>query len=316
MTAVISISHLLQSSFLSESSILQSLGEEFNLCGNGNMIFHWSDFYETCDAIKLHLEQDPKLMEDYKRRELGLERLKQIPVWVRTNKRIHQSTMHELYEKYLLKQSIFNGVDLFGPLDMSFISGAGPFRAIAIAECFNNSTYKDFVLIYLLKNKLPRRDYRIRLKSKVLLEFGEDFGQAHLVQLEQLTSEGLLFSMDADFYHDHVAAESEIRFLIDTKILQQGHNKSIQDLRSHLSKYAFNLLYSARKEDSISCKQKDVTARASVDFFKNKKIYLFTPYTKLVANNENWIKNIQDFVLETKQLVRQHYCEKVKSKSA
>ncbi|MBA2406112.1 MAG: hypothetical protein H0V66_15155, partial [Bdellovibrionales bacterium] len=206
-------------------------------------------------------------------------------------------------------------VDPFGPIEISFISGTGPFRSMAIAECFNASTYKDFVMVYLLKGKLPKRDYRVRLKSKVLMEYGNEFGKAGLIGLEQLTMNGLLFSLDSDFFLKEISKEKELRILIDSNSLKDGCSKDLSGLKDHLAQYAFNLMYSSSKEDSVTCQLQDFHVQSSFDFLKNKKVYLFISYEKLVGLNGK-IKIIQNFVTHTRNLIREHYKTKLLSKSA
>lgn len=305
--ALLTISNLFPASFFSDSNLQQNLGEEFSLCESGNMIFHWADFYETCDAIKSQIETNAQLMDDFKKREAALSRLSLIPVWIRTHTKVHQTTMFEMYERYILNQSHLLGVDPFGPIEISFISGTGPFKTLAIAECFNASTYKDFVLVYLLKGKLPRRDFRIRLKSKILLEFGQDYQKAHLVQLEQLTTTGVLLSLDSDFYLKEVSRSSQMRLLLDTHVLSEATQKSFAEVQGYLSQYAFNLLYSAKKEDAIFCELSDFSVQSSFDFLKSKKVFLFVSYEKLAEKNPNAITNIKEFMNYSKNLVREHY---------
>lgn len=306
--ALQNISQLFSPAFLNDSALTKTLGEEFVLCENGNIVFHWADFYETCDMIKSQLEKDPALLQDFKHREHALTRLGLIPVWVRTESKIHQSTMLELYEKFILNQShLLGGVDPFCPLDISFISGTGPFKSMSIAECFNKSTYRDFVLVYLLQGKLPKRDFRIRLRSKILLEYGQNFGQAELVALEQLTMNGMLLSIDADTYMKKVSEQESVRILVNSKMLQEGKDKNLSDLKNHLSQYAFNLLYSSSKEDSMVCRLKDFSIQSSFDFSKSKKVYLFISYDKLAEVHPYSVKSIKDFVLQTKELVKDHY---------
>lgn len=312
----LSLTELFPAVFLNESTLQQSLGEEFSLCENGNMVFHWADFNETCDAVKSRLERDPHVSEEFKNKEVALKRLSLIPVWIRTEKKVHQTTMFELYERYILNQMQLSlGVDPFGPIELSFISGTGPFRAMAIAECFNKSTYKDFVMVYLLNGKLPKRDYRIRLKSKILMEYGQNFSQAGLINLEQLTMNGLLLSLDSDFFLKNISTEAELRFLIDTNSLKEGCDKDLTDLKTHLSQYAFNLMYSSRKEDSVVCQMKDFSVQSSFDFLKNKKVFLFISYEKLAASNAQ-IKDLQKFVTHTRGLIREHYQSASQRKSA
>lgn len=313
--AQLSLTDIFPLSFLNESTIQHSLGEDFSLCDNGNMIFRWADYHETCDAVKKQMESNPEMKSEFKRKENALNRLSLITVWIRTEKKVHQTTMFELYERYILNQMQSYGLDPFGPIEISFISSTGPFRSMAIAECFNSTTYKDFVMVYLLKDQLPKRDYRIRLKSKVLLEYGHEFSQAGLIGLEQLTMHGLLLSMDADFYLKEISKGSDLRILIDLGLLAGGCDKDLSELKTHLSQYAFNLMYSSRKEDAIDCQVKDLSVQSSFDFLKNKKVYLFISYEKLVAANGK-IKSIKDFVEHTRKLIRAHYKHSLMSKSA
>lgn len=311
------ITQLFSPAFLNDSAFTKTLGEELILCENGNIVFHWADFYETCDLIKSQLESDPALLQDFKHRENALTRLGLIPVWVRTESRIHQSTMLDLYEKFILNQShLLGGVDPFCPLEISFISGTGPFKSMSIAECFNNSTYRDFVLVYLLKGKLPKRDFRIRLRSKILLEYGQNFRQAELVALEQLTMAGMLLSLDAETYIKKVSDQESIRILVNSKMLKEGKDKNLEDLKNHLSQYAFNLLYSSNKEDSMVCLLKDFSIQSSFDFSKSKKVYLFISYDKLAEGQPYSVKSIKDFVLQTKDLVKDHYASISKKKQS
>lgn len=311
--AVQNISQLFAPTFLNDSLLTKTLGEEFALCDNGNMVFHWADFFETCDAIKEQLDNNPALMDDFKHRENALLRLAQIPVWIRTKNKIHQNSMHELYERFILNQG---QIDPFIPLEISFISGNGPFKSLSIAECFNKSTYRDFVLVYLLQGKLPKREFRIRLKSKILFEYGPHFAEAHLVSLEQLTMNGMLFSVDSETYLKKISSEEQVKILINANMLGLKDSKSLADLKNHLAPYTFNLLYSSNKVDSMLCNVADFSLQSSFDFSMNKKIFLFIPYAKVADSSSQGIKTIQNFVNLTRDLVRNHYQQGLKARTA
>ncbi len=315
--ANLSLSELFPHTFLNESTLHKSLGEEFSLCDNGNMVFHWADFHETCDVVKKHLESHPELKDEFIRKEHALNRLSLIPVWIRTEKKVHQTTMFDLYERYILNQmQLSMGIDPFGPIEISFISSTGPFKSMAIAECFNKNTYKDFVMVYLLHDKLPKRDYRVRLKAKVLMEYGQDFAKAQLIQLEQLTMNGLLLSMESDVFLKEIPKEGSLRLLIDTDCLREGSQKNLDDLKTYLSQYAFNLMYSSRKEDALSCDVKDINLQSSFDFLKNRKIFLFVAYDQLHGTDATKVKSIVSFVNHTRSLIREHYQNHFFKKSA
>lgn len=314
--AIASLSELFSPTFLNESTIHQNLGEDFSICENGNMVFHWADFHETCDAVKSEIATNKALKDEFIQKEAALERLNLIPVWIRTEKKVHQTTMFHLYERHILNQlQLSLGVDPFGPIEISFISSTGPFKSMAIAECFNHSTYKDFVMVYLLKAKLPQRDYRIRLKSKILMEYGTDFGNADLVNLEQLGTRGILLSVSSDFYLNKLSQGSDVRLLIETNCLKEGATKNLSDLKAHLSQYAFNLMYSSSKEDSFVFSLNDASVQSSFDFLKNKKIFMFVSYDKIISSNDK-ITHVKNFVAHTKNLIKDHYQKSLSSKSA
>lgn len=313
---VTSLSHFYSQTFLNDNQLEQSLGEEFCLCENGNMIFHWADFHETCDAIKEALGNNESLKKDFERKEQGLARLAHIPVWIRTHSKVHQTTMFDLYERYILNQSSHLGIDPFGQIEISFISGTGPFKAMAITECFNKSTYKDFIVVNLLREKLPKRDFRIRLKAKILMEYGQELTSAHLIHFEQITANGILLSMDSDMYFKDVAQSEKIRIIMDTQVLKEAIDKNLQELQNHLSQYTFNLLYSSKKSDGIECFVKDFSVQSSFDFFRNKKAFLFISFKDLGKSHPQSVKAMQGFVAYSKELVRAHYkemCEKLKT---
>ena len=104
--AQLSLTEIFPLAYLNESTIQHSLGEDFSLCDNGNMVFHWADYHETCDAVKNRMENNPELREEFKRKDTALNRLSLITVWIRTDKKVHQTTMFDLYQSYILNQFI------------------------------------------------------------------------------------------------------------------------------------------------------------------------------------------------------------------
>jgi hypothetical protein len=301
----LSIVGLFPESFTQKPSPHQTLGEEFSLCGNGNMVFHWADFHETCEIVKASMNSSLQLQEDFKKREKGLERLSLIPIWIKNNRKVHQMTMFDLYDRHILNHETFNADS--GPMEVSFISSSGPFKEMFLSECFNNSTYRDFILVYLLKNKLAKRNYRIRLKSKVLVEYGAEFEKVKLINIDQMTSTGLLLSIEADIYQRELKNSDRLRFLIDTHVLEESLKKSLPELKEHLAQHTFNLLYSSKKKDALVCDVKDCTTQFSFDFTRNRKVYVYVPYSSLAKHSPEKAKVILDFVSFTKHLVLDYY---------
>lgn len=288
--------------------LTRSLGEEFTLCDNGSMVFHWADFNETCDQIKEKIESNYELKEEFDLKEKNLNRLNLIPVWIKTPSKVYQTTMFALYERHILNRtSAMAGLDFFGPLDISLISGTGPFKSMAVSEFFNRELYQDFILVNLIKGLLPKRDFRIRLKAKVLMEYGEQFEKAGLVHLEQLTTRGILLGIDTDFYQKDVSRSNQVRILLDTRTLAEATRKDLPELKAHLSQHVFNLMYSSRKEDALEMNLKNIQASSSFEFLKEHKKYLFVPYSGLTAHDGEGVERIMKFVNHSKELIREYY---------
>jgi hypothetical protein len=292
----------------SDSIDKKKLSDEIVIGENGNVVFHWADFSETCDLVKLQLGQDPFLMQDFKLREQSINQLTRIPVWIRTEKNIQQTTMLELYENFMLnKRLLAGGVNPSRPLEISLISSSGPYKSMPINECFNKSTYRDFILVYLLQNKIPRRDFRVRLRSRLLLEYGPDYAHAEIICLEQLSMKGMLLSVNSDIYMEKLADLESVRLLINTNMLVEAQDRDLSELKDYLGQYAFNLLYTSRKEDSVSCPIDQFNVQSSFDFSSSKKVYLFIDYDKASWSSPAPLKNIRDFVSMTKDLVKNYY---------
>ena len=95
--------------------------------------------------------------------------------------------------------------------------------------------------------------------------------------------------------------------MIDTDSLREGSHKNLDDLKTYLSQYAFNLMYSSRKEDAMTCEVKDINLQSSFDFLKNRKIFLFVSYEHLKGSDASKVKSIMSFVNHTRGLIREHY---------
>jgi len=299
---------LLNHPFSKEINFQKSLNEEFKFCEHGNMTFHWADYHETCEFMKKQILHQQHLADDFRKREIGIERLRLIPVWIKSLNKVNQLSIFDLYENYILsKTHLIHEIDPLNPVDISFISGAGPFKNMAVSECFSQITYRDFVMVYLLKDKLPKRDYRLRLKAKVLMEYGENFTQARLINFEQLTSRGILLSLDSGIFMEEVSSCKVIRLLIETNLLKNAIGKSPEDLKNTLSQNMFNLFYSSKKEDAIELKLNQIQTQSSFEFLKNRKIYLYISFDKIKIKAPEVAKNLESFGRYTREIIENYF---------
>lgn len=287
---------------------VESLMDDFVLCNSSNMVFHWADYVHTCEKVKNEIFCNGQLMNNFHLKEKAIDRLNFIPIWIKAKNQIIQTNMHQLYEKFILSGTHFYGsLDPFLPIEISFISSSGPFKLVSIAECFNKSTYKDFVMVYLLQDKLPKRDFRIRLKSKILMEYGKSFSNVQLVSLEQMALNGLLLSLDSDFYFRRVQKNNTVRVLIHLDMLYEAQDLNLSELKKCLNRYTFNLMYSSLKEHALEINVKDMSLSFSFDYALTKRIFLFVPYDKMTSPYFKDINVIKSFVMNTQKIICQHF---------
>jgi hypothetical protein len=291
--------------------------ENLILCPPSQMIFHWSDSLETCEIVKALIEDSETYANELKTCEKALNQLKFIPVWIKTPKKTHQSSMYDLYEEYILHQdNLFDSLDPFCPYEISFLSGMGPFRRLSITECLSESTHREFILLFLMKGKIRAGDFSLKLKSKILMEYGDQYSKADLIDLLQLTSEGIVISLNSDFYTREYSSLKSLRLLINFRILVPVKNKNLDEVSAHLSQYAYHLFYSSSKEDSALFDLSDFIIEAQHDFSGQKKIPLFVSYEKISHTNPLGAKLLKDFVHQTKKMILSQYNQKLESKKA
>ena len=289
---------------------MKTLSENLVLCPPSNMVFHWSDSFEACEAIKSLVSRDISLSLDFKSCEKALNQLRLVPVWIKTEKRVYQTTMYDLYEEYILrKENLYGSLDPFCPYQISFMSGTGPYRRMSITECLNETTYREFFLIFLLKGRLSVKDFRLRLKSKILMEYGTDYTKAELVGLEQLTSEGMIISINSDFYTKEYSSIQSMRLLLNSQVLSCVEDKNLDEISSHLSQYEFNLLYSSSKNDSVTFNLSDLVIQSTFDFSNDKKMTLFVSYEKISESNSVMAAHLKEFIFHVKKLVLIRYMQ-------
>lgn len=281
----------------------QTLGDNFSLSQLGVIAFHWADFSETCELLESQMRCDETLSQDFHKMKERVNALSLVPIWVKGQGRIRQFNLHDLYANYIMNQNQ-EKLDPHTPMDISFISGSGPFKTLAISECFNHQTYRDMVMVMLLEQKIARRDFRVRVKAKVLVEYGASYEHGHLFQVEQLTNTGLLFSCSSDFYFREWPKIKNLRILMNTQMMSEASKMSLEQMRIYFDQFPFNLMYSSKKEDGIYASPESWSVASSFDFFQQKKVYLFLPFSKIEERHSISVDNLQMFMESAKGIVR------------
>lgn len=233
---------------------------------------------------------------------------------MKTSNKIIQTTMYDLYDRYLMGSfKVFDQFEPFDRVEVSFMSGTGPFKIMAVAECFNRATYQDFVVFGLINDKLRKREFRLRCKTKLLFEYGAHFEKAALVNLEQISCRGFLFSTESAEFITEMGSTPHFRFLMDTKSMKEVTGKSLEEMKSQMKLQPFNLFYSSSKTDCFSASSEGINFQSGIDFLQSKKSHFFIPFEKF---NGGDLKSVKAFMNHAKDLISALYDSEQALKSA
>lgn len=280
---------------------LKSLSEPISLCGKDTMCFHWSDSVRYCEIVESNLSTDTHLFKDYQKRKIAISNLKKISVWIKSKKKIIETTVYDLYDQFLLsKDLMLNDLDPYFEYHISFLSASGPFKKISIVSCFNESLFYDFKFIYLIENLIPRGDFSLRLRSKVLIEYGENFDQVQIVGVNQIGHDGILISIPYDLFLNEISHLDKLRILLNSSQLRLNETSGLNDLKENLGKYSFNLLYTSKKSDSAEIKLNEIVMRGRGDFFtQDKRVFLLIPYSAMEKSHSQMANDFRNFSRRT-----------------
>lgn len=268
--------------------------------GNDQVVsFHWSDFRDACDLWQARIIQEPGLKRDYERRLQEITKLRGLPVWVRSGKTTTQTNLYALYEGFICNGLWQVDESLPRPsFEISLIAPSGPFRRMSINECFNMQTYRDFVMIFLLQNKLPRRDFRLRVKCKLLAEFGADYSGAGVVGLEQITRSGVLLQMSGDMYYGQMRpGEGKVRLLFKTQLLREaGEARSAQEFRSRIESWRANPFYTLEKSQGLTFACHAAQPNSRFDGDATQDCFVMVPFDHMESASPGAVAEIQRFI--------------------
>ncbi len=291
-------------SLVSSGPVLSSLSELVVLNPIGPVAIHWTDYNEACDHYRERLKTDRAFLKSFEEMKSTLLELRHTPVWLRRGGALVHSNLHDLYVSFVREQAHGDApFDPHEPLDISFVSPSGPFRRMAITECFNVDTYQSFVLVALLRGELPERDFRVRLRTKLLLEHGPQLADVAAIELEQLSSSGLLLKMPNGLYLKHLRSSEKMRLLLnaDALVLKQ---RDWQHFRELTGGWGQHPLFTQQKSHGILLSPESLVISARFDFAATRELYVFLPFDAIAKSRPEVHQRLQHFVQAGKSGVK------------
>lgn len=289
----------------------KSLNEILVLNEQGPISFHWTDFQESCRFYQDRIARDPALRKEYETKLSDLSKLRLMPVWIRGNGETLHTSLFELYQDFILERLWKADSHPHAPYDISFISPSGPYKKLSITDCFNVHTYQDFILVFLLQGKLPQREFRLRTKSRLLVEFGNHYGEAGMLDLEQITSGGLLLKCQSKQFFKGIRPHRKLRLLVKTSGLDEvSRAHDWQNFKDSIAKWGTNPFYTQNKQEAFNLDCNDFQIASRFDFSQTNDIYLYLKFDSLKASNEIMAQRLEKFIVKGREAMKQLLAKK------
>ncbi len=266
--------------------------------------FIWSDYDECCDYFRQKIKSDGDVAKLREQKLAEISHLKNIPVWIRKDSKLFTTHLFDIYESHLQQKTIFD-YDATVPMDISFISPSGPFKKMAITDCLNIQNYQDFVFLSLLDNKLPSREFRLRLHSRLLFESGEQFQNTMLGSLCQVTSQGILLKVMANDFFYKIKETNQLRLLMNTQIFETTKESlTWNEVKNTAKNWPAHPLYTQNKNDAFLIDPKELQLAHRFDYGRTSEVYFFVSFKHLSNSNALMVKKIEKFLFEMKNCIK------------
>lgn len=187
--------------------------------------FHWSNSAAGTKFVQNMARENEMLDQSLRAIWHRLSELKNVQLWLKTREHIIPMNLFDVYLTlvgHLKKQDQED--NLFNCHEVSFIGPEGPYRETTLVQLLNRHTYYEFIYYYLIKNKLPLRDYRLFVSGAVVLQFGPNLCYSTVVNVRQLTSSGVLFSSKDEQLLEKVSSGPLLKFMAMSDHLSQIKN--------------------------------------------------------------------------------------------
>jgi hypothetical protein len=233
---------------------------------------HWSDCSKVIRALQSEIKSGGHLTKCISELDTRLMGLNQKTLWIKNKETIFPMSIYDVYLTLMahLKKGDFEDV-LFDGHEISFISPSGPYKNSTVVELVSRRTFQDFVHYHVLKNKLHHRGFRLHTRGNVKMLYGADLENSTLLEIKQITDNGVLFSSRDEVLLDSVTHGEQVKVLIDTsKVCELLDGK---DVTNHQ-----DLFFTNNELRYFNVHTKDIISSLSYDSALTGEFYLFIRY--------------------------------------
>jgi len=266
--------------------------------------FHWANDRLASDYIGYLKDEDVKTKKRIKSLKYEIEKLKEVPIWLRGKTGQIKSDLHNLYMSYLdprIRSKWFEIEDIL----VSTYYESGPFITTKSMRWFNKEIFEKFIYLNLLDSKRFQRKFRLNIDVPYELKTGVNPFRIIPLRLKQISDNGVLFLfenytfLNEDFKNQPVILRKNI-----SKISEESNK--------------LELCFSSREWlgalGDFSIDNNDlVNAISDRIKYRPKQIYCFLPFEKLRDHEEDGtnqgstgIYHIENLFKETKYTLHKH----------
>lgn len=264
-------------SFLNYLNV-NDLYTSYKLASNNSLSFHWADASETCQFLQRNIKNRGTKYFEFKKLLEHIHDLKTALVWVRSDSRIVQSNLYEMYHLMInpLQNSKLNFLQ-HQSCELSLIGPTGPFKTVDLKAWLNREDYLSVVYKSLLSSELPAREFRIRSSGKILCFYGANNVNSCVLHVKQIGLSGLLFSTSELNLYGLLKDCDTLSLQFDVSLFKQFANDDLLNIFHVFGEQQSGLLFSHQESDRVHVPVSTVKSYLAVEK-DTKSHYIFIPY--------------------------------------
>jgi hypothetical protein len=279
---------------------------------NNNMSFHWADYSLTCELYMDLIRKDTRVSSAHHTIVKNMDKLKTIPLWVKTIDGVSTLSLYDIYDALATKGNVSRlYVNKAGKMVVSFHGPGGPFEVLSPSECINKERFTELIFSNLLNGKLPVRDFRVRCNGKALVYYDLCFNKNTTINIEQITTDGILFSTSERDLREKILFSKEIKVLINLNLFHEVLKKSLTDVRNSFSEYTMNLFYTRDSRDAFHIQPKNLKFYQSYDYDLTGKQYMYCHYSNIKGQNDSLENILREFIEQLRSQLKEEIFSKV-----
>lgn len=276
---------------------LESFHKKLRPFGDLPIEFHWSDSAKLIKVFQSKIKNDESFNKSFRAVEQKFLKLKDEKLWLRKDDFIISMSLFDIY--FTLINHLKNGEyedQLFNSQEVSFVGPTGPFMNVTMIELVTQQLFKEFLYFNILKNKIPQRSFRLHTTGEVVMQFGEKFEKYSIVEICQITDNGVLFSCKDDLVLEEISHGPMVKFHMDSTSV----NKLMEGELIEFSNTK-NLFATDCKLKYFTVEYEKIIKSLSYNSGISGKFYLFVRYINM--NGTDIPSVFKDFVEQMKDSV-------------